>query len=277
MTAFPTDALPPTLWFAVVAVAALSALWSLGCGVALLLGHRVPPLLAVAPTALVVLGACGVAFWTAGNLPWDTDTVGAARRVELATPDFLMRTALFPALFPGLAVLVGTSAIAAPLRGPRSTWPAGVGFLLAFLGFLALTIGALLDLAAAETAVLLVLVGPLALVTLIAMVRGDPEGPGPEASVIATVALGHAVGAGVTAVLAVSRFQQLLTHVYADDPASWRAPAAAIAVLATLGMAAAAGTGVTATRTRTVGGLGALVTLILWVPVAMVGALTQLV
>jgi hypothetical protein len=221
--------------------------------------------------------ACGVAFWSAGTLPWDTNTVGAVRRIELATPDYLARAALFPAMFPGLAILVGSSAIAAPLRGPRTSWPAGVGLLLMLLGFLSVTTGAMLDLAVAETGVLLFLVGPLALLTLVALVRGDPEGSGPEASVIATVALGHAVASGVTAILAISRYDQLLAHAYSGDPAAWRAPAAAIAVLAAVGIAAAAATGVTATRPRTYAGLGAVGTLALWVPLAMVGALTQLV
>ncbi|MCB9678691.1 MAG: hypothetical protein H6737_26550 [Alphaproteobacteria bacterium] len=271
------DQLPSSLWAAVAGFAVLSSLYSLVVGGLLLTGRRVPPVLAVAPTGVALLVACGVAFWSAGNLPWDTSTVGAVRRIELATPDFLMRTALFPAIYPGLALLVATSAIAAPLRGPRTTWPAGVGLLLALLGFFALTAGAMLDLAATETGVLLLLVGPLALVALIALIRGDEEGAGPEASVIGAVAFGHAVAAGVTAVLAVSRYDQLLTHVYAGDPAAWRAPAAAIAVLATVGMSAAATTGVTATRPRTYAGVGALATLGLWVPLAMVGALTQLV
>jgi hypothetical protein len=254
-----------------------STLWSLVVVGLLLANRRVPPIVALLPTAAVVLVACGVALWSAGNVPWDVMTVGAERRIALSTPDFLVRVALFPAIYPGLVVLVAGCALAAPLRGPRTTWPAAVGALLLVLAFVSLTTGAVLDLAVAETGVLLFLVGPLSLAALIGLVRGNPDGAGHEASAIGTVAFGHAVAAGVTAVLATARYQLVLTETFAGDPAVWRAAASVFAVLAVVGMAAAATTGVTQTRPRTYAGLAAFGTLFLWAPLAMVGALTQLV
>ncbi len=255
----------------------VSVLWSLVVVGLLLANRRVPPILALLPTALIVAVACGIALWTAGNVPWDVMTVGAVRRIDLSTPDFLVRVALFPAIYPGLVVLVAGCALAAPIRGPRTTWPAAVGALLLVLGFVSLTTGAILDLAVAETGVLLFLIGPLALATLIGMVRGNPDGAGHEASAIGTIAFGHAVAGGVTAVLAMARYQLVLTQEFAGDPAMWRAAASVFAVLAAIGMAAAATTGVTQTRPRTYAGLAGFGTLLLWVPLAMVGALTQLV
>jgi len=271
------DSLSPIQWVMLGGFAVFSTLWSLVCGGLGIAGRRVPPVVALLPTALAVSLAAAVALWTAGQLPYDTDTVAMTRRIELATPDFLARAALFPAIFPGLVVLVLSGAIAAPLRGPRTLWPAGIGLLLGLLGFLTLTAGAMLDLALAETGALLVLLGPLFLIALLGMVRGRTDSSGPEASVIGTVALGHALAAGVTAALALARYPQLLAHDLSGDPAVWRSAAAVIAILAVVGMAAATATGTTSTRARNYGALGALGTLILWVPLGMVGALTQLV
>ena len=271
------ESLSPSQWVLLGAFVVFSMLWSGVCGGLGIAGRRVPPVLALLPTALAISLAAAIAVWSAGELPYDTDTVAMTRRIQLATPDFLARAILFPAILPGLGILVLTGAIAAPLRGPRTSWPAGIGLLLGLLGFFALSIGAMLDRQLAQTGALLVLLGPLSLIALIGMVRGRDDSSGPEASLSSTVALGHAIAAGVVAGLAHGRYHQLLDHNLSGDPAMWSSAGAVILLLSVLGMSAAAATGMTATRARTNSALGALGTLLLWVPLGMVGALTQLV
>lgn len=270
------DPLTPADLAWIAPLAGLLALWHILAGVGLIAGRRVPPGLVFAPLALVLLVAAARVLWTSTTVPWDPRSVFALERLTLAAPDARVRLALPVLLGPALLASATTGAIAGPLRGPRTVWPAGIGALLGVLGLLAITTSSALDLAPLSGGTLLLALFPVALASCVALVRGDPAGSGPEAGVVATVALAHLAAAGAIGALAEARWAVVGELGYHPDPAAWRVVGFGVAWLAAVGCVAVAGIGATSDRARTLGvGIG-VATLALWVPIALTGSLGRL-
>lgn len=256
-------------------VAGLLVIWQLGCAAGLIIGRRVPAAVVFAPIALVLAVAAGRVIWTGAQLPWDLATLGGDDRIQAALPDVRARVLLGPLLLPALGVAAIGGAMAAPLRGPRSLWPAGLALLFQGLALLSLSVGALLDLAPVGGGAVALGLVPLGLVVVLAQIRGRPDSSGPEAGLIAAVALGHAVAAVAIGTLAEARFVGVASPL-TPDPAGWRAAGALFAWLAAVGITATACTGITTDRGRTIGGVLGAATLLLWIPIALFGSLARL-